>query len=341
MLGIGIIGIGYWGPNLVRNFTALSDKCRVVGVCDQRPERIEFIQANYPSIKGYESDDQLIHDSEVDAVVIATPVFTHHRLAKMALEAGKHVLLEKPLTSTVAEAEELIEIAAKKNVTLMVDHTFLYTGAVRKMKSLVDSGEIGDMLYFDSVRVNLGLFQHDINVIWDLAPHDISICDYVSGKRAIGVNAVGFAHYGQSVENISYLTVWYEDNLLAHIHVNWLAPVKVRMTLIGGTKQMIVYDDTEPSEKIKIYDKRVEFRDAAGKEDRERVYKALVEYRTGDMRAPRIDSTEALKLVAQEFLESVSEQRRPLTSGEDGLHVVSILEAADKSLKQGGARIEI
>ncbi len=341
MLGIGIIGIGYWGPNLVRNFSALPDACTVVGICDQRPDRVKFIQNSYPKIKGFESDDKLIHDSDIDAIVIATPVFTHHRLAKMALEAGKHVFLEKPLTSTVAEAEDLLELAAKKNLTIMVDHTFLYTGAVRKIKSLVDSGDIGDMLYFDSVRVNLGLFQHDINVIWDLAPHDISICDYVSGKHATAVNAVGFAHYGQSVENICYLTVWYEDNLLAHIHVNWLAPVKVRMTLIGGTKQMIVYDDTEPSEKIKVYDKRVEFHDASGKEDREQVYKALVEYRTGDMRAPRIDSTEALKLVAKEFVDAINEKRKPLTSGEDGLHVVSILEAADKSLKQGGARIKI
>lgn len=341
MLGIGIIGVGYWGPNLLRNFSALPDRCKVVGVCDQRSDRVNLVRNSYPSLKGYSTDDELIHDAAIDAVVIATPVFTHHRLAKAALEAGKSVLLEKPMTATVAEAEELINIAERKGLTLMVDHTFLYTGAVRKIKELVANGEIGDMLYFDSVRVNLGLFQHDINAIWDLAPHDISICDYVSGKKALAVNAVGFGYYGQTNENICYLTVWYQDNLLAHFHVNWLAPVKVRTTLIGGTKQMIVYDDNEPSEKVKIYDKKVVFTDATGKEDREKVYKALVEYRTGDMRAPKIDSTEALKLVAVEFLDAIAEKRRPLTSGEDGLHVVRILEAADKSIKQSGMQVKL
>ncbi len=341
MLGIGIIGVGYWGPNLVRNFSSLGSACKVVGVCDQRPERIKYIQNQYPGLKGYQSDEQLIADPDVQAVVIATPVFTHHRLASAALKAGKHVMLEKPLTHTVKEAEDLVNQAAKAGLTLMVDHTFLYTGAVRKIKELKLSGEIGQLLYFDSVRVNLGLFQHDINVIWDLAPHDISICDYISGKKAKSVNATGVAHYGQKIENIGYLTVQYEDDLLAHFHVNWLAPVKVRTTLIGGTKQMIVYDDMDPSEKVKIYDKKVVFTDASGKEDKEQVYKALVEYRTGDMRAPKVESTEALKLVAQEFLGAINEKRKPLTSGEDGLHVVRILEAADQSLKNNGAQVKL
>lgn len=341
MIGIGVIGAGYWGPNLVRNFSSLGNACKVVGVCDQRAERIKFIQNNFPGVKGYSSDEELIKDPDVQAVVIATPVFTHHKLGMAALSVGKHVMLEKPLTHKVSEAEDLINMAHKKGLTLMVDHTFLYTGAVRKIKELKVSGEIGQILYFDSVRVNLGLFQHDINVIWDLAPHDISICDYISGKKAKTVNAVGSAHFGKTIENLGYLTVQYEDDLMAHFHVNWLAPVKLRTTLIGGTKQMIVYDDMEPSEKVKIYDKKVVFSDDGAKEDKEQVYKALVEYRTGDMRAPKIESTEALKLVAQEFVNSINEKRKPLTSGEDGLHVVRILEAADKSLKQNGARVAI
>lgn len=340
MLNIGIIGCGYWGPNLIRNFKSLAS-CKVLGVCDLRQERVKQMLGNYPDLKGYESDEKLVNDPGIDAVVIATPVFMHHRLAKAALNAGKHVLLEKPLTSTTAEAAELIELADKKGLTLMVDHTFLYTGAVRKIKELIDAGEIGQMLYFDSTRVNLGLFQHDINVIWDLAPHDISICDYISGKRALSVNAIGLAHFGQTIENICYLTVKYEGDLLAHFNVNWLAPVKIRTTLIGGTKQMIVYDDMEPSEKVKIYDKKVVFTDSSGKEDKEKVYSALVEYRTGDMRAPKVESTEALKLVAKEFLDSIEKKRKPLTSGEDGLHVVRILEAADKSLKLNGAQVTL
>ncbi len=340
MTGIGIIGCGYWGPNLVRNFKSLSS-CKVVGIHDLRPERVKFIQSSYPDLKSYESVQKLIEDPAIEAVVIATPVAAHFEVAKAALTAGKHVLLEKPLTSSVAQASELVDLAAKKGLTLMVDHTFLYTGAVRKIKELVDSGEIGKLLYFDSVRVNLGLFQHDINVIWDLTPHDISICDYISRKKAVSVNAVGHAFYGQSIENISYLAVKYEDEMLAHFHVNWLAPVKVRTTLIGGTERMIVYDDMEPSEKIKIYDKKVVLTDHAGQEDQEKVYSALVEYRIGDMRAPKLESTEALKLVAKEYVDSITQKRKPLTSGEDGLHVVRILEAADKSLKMNGAQVKL
>jgi predicted dehydrogenase len=338
LTGIGIIGIGYWGPNLVRNFKSVST-CKVVGIHDLRPDRVKFIQNSYPDLRSFESDQKLIDDPAIEAVAIATPVAMHYPVAKAALTAGKHVLLEKPLTSSVAQAAELVELAAKKGLTLMVDHTFLYTGAVRKIKELVDSGELGNLLYFDSVRVNLGLFQHDINVIADLTPHDISICDYISGKKALSVNAVGHAFYGQTIENVGYLAVKYEDDLLAHFHVNWLAPVKVRTTLIGGTEKMIVYDDMEPSEKIKIYDKKVVVTGPTGQEDKESVYRALVEYRTGDMRAPKLESTEALKLVAKEFIDSITQKRKPLSSGEDGLHVVRILEAADRSLKQSGAQI--
>lgn len=340
MLGVGIIGCGYWGPNLIRNFCALSS-CKVIGICDQRQERTAFIKNNHPELKVFDSDDDLIADPAIDAVVVATPVSTHFRLGKAVLESGKHLLMEKPFTQTSAEAEKLIEIAAKSGLTLMVDHTFLYTGAVRKIKELIDSGEIGDLLYFDSVRVNLGLFQHDINVVWDLAPHDISICDFISGKKAVAVNAVGRAHYGRKLEDVCYLAVQYEGELLAHFHSNWLAPVKVRTTLIGGTERMIVYDDSQPSEKIKIYDKKVVFTDESGREDKEKVYQALVEYRIGDMRAPKLESMEALRLVAQEFIDSIEEKRRPLSSGEDGLHVVRILEAADKSLKLRGAVVEL
>ncbi|MGB3092204.1 MAG: Gfo/Idh/MocA family oxidoreductase, partial [Candidatus Zixiibacteriota bacterium] len=277
----------------------------------------------------------IMKDSGVDAVVISTPVSAHFPLAQEALEAGKNVLLEKPMTSTVEQSEKLVELAAKKKKTLMVDHTFLYTGAVRKMKELVQSGELGDLYYFDSVRVNLGLFQHDVNVIWDLAPHDFSIMDFLLQKDPEMVSAVGMCHLGD-LENIAYVTVQYPGNLLGHLHVNWLAPVKVRTTLIGGTRKMIVYDDNEPSEKIKIYDKGVSYSDK--KED---VYQMLVQYRSGDMLAPKLEPTEALRLVSKEFTDSISENRKPLTDGVAGLRVVKLLESANQSIKQKGKVIKL
>jgi predicted dehydrogenase len=288
------------------------------------------VETSYPSVKTTTDYKDLVRDPQIDAVVISTPVSTHFPLAKEAFENGKHVMLEKPMTATVEESEKLIELAEKKKKTLMVDHTFLYTGAVRKMKQLVESGELGELYYFDSVRVNLGLFQHDVNVIWDLAPHDFSIMDYLLQKEPQMVSATGVSHFGD-LENIAYVTVQYPNNLIAHIHVNWLAPVKLRTTLIGGSKKMIVYDDNEPSEKIKIYDRGVTYVEKA-----EDVYQILVQYRTGDMLAPKLDSSEALKLVSKEFVDSITQNRKPLTDGEKGLRVVRLLESANQSLKQKG-----
>lgn len=334
MINIGIIGYGYWGPNLVRNFYATKD-AKVIKVCDLKKERLSLIESSYPTIRTTTNHKEMMSDTQIDSIVISTPVSSHYLLAREALENGKHVLLEKPMTPTVEEAQELIELAEKKKRTLMVDHTFLYTGAVRKMKQLIESGELGDIYYFDSVRVNLGLFQHDVNVVWDLAPHDFSIMDYLLQKDPEMVSAIGVSHLGD-MENIAYITVQYPDNVLGHIHVNWLAPVKVRTTLIGGTKKMIVYDDNEPSEKIKIYDKGVSY-----SERKEDVYQILVQYRTGDMLCPKLEPTEALKLVCKEFVDSIKENRKPLTDGVAGLRVVKLLYAANESLKQKGKLIKL
>jgi predicted dehydrogenase len=334
MINVGVIGYGYWGPNMVRNFYANKD-VKVAWVCDLSKDRLALVEAGYPTVKTTTDHKDIMKDTGVDAVVISTPVSAHFPLAQEALESGKNVLLEKPMTSTVEQSEKLVELAAKKKKTLMVDHTFLYTGAVRKMKELVQSGELGDIYYFDSVRVNLGLFQHDVNVIWDLAPHDFSIMDYLLEKDPEMVSAVGVSHLGD-LENIAYVTVQYPGNLLGHLHVNWLAPVKVRTTLIGGTKKMIVYDDTEPSEKIKIYDKGVSY-----SEKKEDVYQMLVQYRSGDMLAPKLEPTEALRLVSKEFTDSINENRKPLTDGVAGLRVVKLLESANESIKQKGKVIKL
>jgi len=335
-MNIGIIGCGYWGPNLVRNFNALED-ARVVGVSDLRPERLEYISRLYPHIKIISRDcNDILHNSGIDAVVIATPVSTHFTLGMEALENGKHILMEKPMTATTEQAEVLIETAERKNLTLMVDHTFIYTGAVRKIKELVASGELGDLYYFDSVRVNLGLFQSDVNVIWDLAPHDVSIMDHLLDQPPRMISATGVAHFGGGIENMAYISVLYDSGLIGHVHVNWLAPVKVRKTLICGSKKMIVYDDVEPSEKVKVYNKGVDYI-----KKREEAYDILIQYRTGDMLAPRLELIEALNLVAGEFYDSVNDGRRPLTDGAAGLRVVKILEAANNSLKQGGKVIKL
>jgi predicted dehydrogenase len=334
MINVGVIGYGYWGPNMVRNFYSNKD-AKVTWVCDLSKDRLALVESGYPSVRTTTDLKDVLKDTGVDAVVISTPVSAHFPIAKEALESGKHVLLEKPMTSTVEQSEKLVELAAKKKKTLMVDHTFLYTGAVRKMKELVQSGELGDIYYFDSVRVNLGLFQHDVNVIWDLAPHDFSIMDYLLQKDPEMVSAVGMCHLGD-LENIAYVTVQYPGNLLGHLHVNWLAPVKVRTTLIGGTRKMIVYDDNEPSEKIKIYDKGVSY-----SEKKEDVYQMLVQYRSGDMLAPKLEPTEALRLVSKEFTDSISENRKPLTDGVAGLRVVKLLESANQSIKQKGKVIKL
>ncbi|PKK82901.1 MAG: oxidoreductase [candidate division Zixibacteria bacterium HGW-Zixibacteria-1] len=335
-MNIGIIGCGYWGPNLVRNFNALKG-ARVFGVSDLRPERLEYISRLYPNIKIVTNDcNDILRSKDIDAVVIATPVSTHFPLGMEALENGKHLLMEKPMTGTTEQAEVLIETAERKKLTLMVDHTFIYTAAVRKIKEIVVSGELGEIYYFDSVRVNLGLFQSDVNVVWDLAPHDVSIMDHLLDQSPKSISATGVAHFDNGIENMAYISVLYESGLIGHVHVNWLAPVKIRKTLICGSKKMIVYDDVEPSEKVKVYNKGVEYI-----KKREEAYDILVQYRTGDMLAPRLELVEALTLVSQEFYDSINEGRKPLTDGMTGLRVVRILEAANTSLKQGGKVIEL
>jgi len=330
---VGVIGFGYWGPNLVRNFLA-NEHIEGIVVCDASEKRLHVARKRFPSVETVGSCEELLRRTDVAAVTIATPVSTHFALAMKALEAGKHVLIEKPMTETSDEAAKLVERSEERGLVLMVDHTFVYTGAVRKVKEIVDRGALGEVMYFDSVRVNLGLFQHDTNVIWDLAPHDLSIMDYLIGMDPVSVSAVGARHFND-VEDIAYLTVRYSNQLIAHFHVNWLSPVKVRKILIGGSKLMVVYDDMEPSEKIKVYDKGVDIK------ERESIYKTLVQYRTGDMYAPRIDLGEALTLVVEEFLDSISLKRRPLTDGYAGMKVVRILEAATTSLRNGGNAVTL
>jgi predicted dehydrogenase len=335
MVNIGVIGYGYWGPNLVRNFAETRDS-KVTFVSDRRPDRLQLAQTRYPSILVSEDPIELINSPQVDAVVISTPVSTHFDLAVQAFRAGKHVLVEKPMTSSVGEGEKLLEEAAKAKRTLMVDHTFIYTPAVVKIKDLVTSGAMGQMLYYDSVRVNLGLFQHDVNVLWDLAVHDLSIMDFILGEEPGAVSATGVAHLNNQPEDVAYITCYLANNLIAHFHVNWMAPVKVRRTLIGGNKQMIVYDDLEPSEKIKIYDKGVSLSEGA-----EGVYQMLVSYRSGDMWAPHLATTEALKSEAAHFIDCVTNGTHPQTDGEMGLRVVKVLEAADLSMANRGQPIPL
>ena len=330
MIQMGVIGYGYWGPNIVRNFNSL-DGSRVICVCDMNEGLLKKAKKAYPHLKVTTQADEIINDPEVDAVAIVTPVFTHFELAQKALKMGKHILVEKPFTYTTAQAEELVELAEKKNLKIVVDHTFLYTGAVRKIKQLIVDGTLGDLCYFDSMRINLGLFQHDVNVVWDLAPHDLAIMDYLIGERPTAVVATGEAHYNRALEDISYITIYFPNNIIAHINVNWLSPVKVRTTLIGGLKKMLVWNDLDPDEKIKVYDKGVDIKSKNG------VYDLLVSYRSGDMWAPRLDQREALKLMAESFVNYVTNGKTAISNdGLAGLRVVRMLEAADKSLKKRG-----
>ena len=334
MLRIGVIGYGYWGPNVVRNFSTANGS-EVTMVCDMSQQTLKKVNKAYPQISVTDNIDELIKSPDVDAIAIATPVFTHHDLAKKVLEAGKSVFIEKPFTYTVAEAEDLVELAAKKNLKLMVDHTFLYTGAVRKIRQLIDDGILGNLYYFDSSRVNLGLFQHDVNVVWDLAPHDISIMDYVIGEKPQAVVATGIGHFGRGLEDVAYLTFYYDHNIIAHINVNWLSPVKVRTTLIGGEKKMLVWNDLEPDEKIKIYDKGVQVKTKEGK------YNLLVDYRSGDMWAPKVEQTEALKLMAEKFVDYVENGGTIVNDGIAGLNNIKMLEAANKSLTNKSGMVYI
>lgn len=332
MVNLGIIGYGYWGSNLVRNFFAAKD-CRIKSVADARPERLMQLEKIFPSIVCVRNAEDVIHDTGIDALVIATPVSTHFPLAKRALSEGKHVLLEKPMTSSVKEAEILMNLAAQKGALLMVDHTFLYTGAVQKMKQLVVSEELGTIKYLDSTRINLGLFQSDINVLWDLAPHDLSILNYIVKERPYSVNATGISHTGNNIENIAYLTVNYVSGFIAHFNCSWTSPVKVRMMLIGGDKKMILYNDLEPSEKIKVYDTGYSY---SNDEERKQV---MVDYRTGDIHVPKLVTTEALLGMANDFISCIQENRQPRSNSNLGLDVVRILEASDKSIKNQGREV--
>jgi predicted dehydrogenase len=335
MIGVGIIGYGYWGPNLVRNFMG-TPGARVVAVSDLRPERLAKVTSVYPSVEVTTDFHDLLRDSRIAAVAVATPVSSHYELTLQALQAGKHVLVEKPMTENSQQGFRLVDEAARRNLVLMVDHTFLYTGAVRKMRDLVVSNELGRLYYYDSVRVNLGLFQHDVNVLWDLAVHDISIIDYLFPQRPSAVSAIGVSHVAGEPENTAYLTLFFEDAFLAHIHANWLAPVKVRRTLIGGSKKSIVYDDIEPSEKVKVYDKGITLNNSP-----ENVYKMLIKYRTGDMWAPQLDSSEALQVELLHFVECIEKGARPITDGVMGLRIVQILEAASQSMVKRGRVMEL
>ncbi len=324
---VGVIGYGYWGPNLARNFHA-SGGSRVVVICDQRPDALRRAGQEYPRVKLTSDVAELLASTQVDAIAVATPVWTHFEIAKAALLAGKHVFVEKPFTASSAQAEELIDLAQTKHLTIMVDHTFLFTGAVKKIRGLIEDNSLGRLYYYDSTRVNLGLFQHDINVIWDLAPHDLSIMDYLITDRPQGVVATGETHLN-GVEDVAFITIYFPRNIIAHINVNWLSPVKVRTTLIGGEKKMLVWNDLEADEKLRVYDKGVDM----GKPG---VYELLVSYRSGDMWAPKVERLEALRCEADYFVECIRKTIQPINNGESGLRIVKLLEAADKSLKKRG-----
>jgi predicted dehydrogenase len=339
MLKVGVIGYGYWGPNVARNFHVVAG-AGLVAISDVSDKRLALAQGHYPFIRVTKDPLELIKAPDVDAVAIVTPVFAHYEMAKAALLAGKHIFIEKPFTSTSAQARELIDLAAKRKLRIMVDHTFLFTGAVRKIKELIDAGELGNLLFYDSVRVNLGLFQHDINVIWDLAPHDLSIMAHLIGRKPTALTAHGSIHFGSGLEDIAYVSVEFEGNaFIAHFHVNWLSPVKVRQTLISGDRKMLVWDDLSPDEKVKIYDRGVEIKSGNGGKDG--IHELLVSYRSGDVHIPKLEATEALRAEAQYFVECVDKGVDPFNNGRAGLEVVRLLEAADASLKNGGIKVKL
>lgn len=328
-VNVGIIGCGYWGPNLVRNFSAV-DNCYVKYCCDVDSNRLKYIQKLHPFLKITNEYKRVIEDASVNAVVIATPVSMHFPIAMNALEAGKDVWIEKPMTASVKEAQALIKMTEKHKRLIFVDHTFIYTGAIRKIKEIIKSNVIGRILYFDSVRVNLGLFQHDVNVIWDLAPHDLSVMDYLLEKTPSGIYATGVGHYNNDIENIAYLSLKFDNNMLAHFHFSWLAPVKIRQILICGSEKMILYNDMEPSEKVKVFDKGV----TVNEKKRESLYQTLVSYRTGDVYSPKLDTKEALSLACEHFVECINSRKPPLTDGYAGLRVVKMIEASQRSIKK-------
>lgn len=334
MIKVGVIGYGYWGPNLVRNFVA-NPGTAVACVCDRDAGRLHKVEALYPAIRLTTSADELIADPEIDAVVVATPVHSHFAMAMAALKAGKHVLVEKPIASTADEARQLVDEADRRGLVLMVDHTFVYTGAVRKMHELIRTEDFGAVRYYDSTRVNLGLFQSDVNVLWDLAVHDLSIMSYVLDKSPEAVSATGHTHIPGQPEYAAFLTVFFGD-IIAHINVNWLSPVKIRRTLVGGANQMIVYDDLETSEKIKLYDKGITVTETP-----EDVRKLLISYRTGDLWSPNVAATEALAVEAAHFAACLEGREEPITGGRAGLELVRILGAANESIRARGAPVAL
>lgn len=328
VLRMGVIGFGYWGPNIVRNIRSI-DNAELAAVCDKSPAALRRAAKGYPGVHLTTDFAEVLRSPDIDAVAVITPVWTHYELAKSALENGKHVFVEKPFTSTPWQAEELIELADRKGLKIMVDHTFLFSGAVRKIREIVDAGTLGPLYYFDSTRVNLGLFQHDVSVVWDLAPHDLSIMDHVIREEPEAVVATGGNHLNGQAD-MAFITIYFPRNIVAHINVNWLSPVKVRTTLIGGKDKMLVWNDLEADEKIKVYDKGVQITNGEG------LYDLLVSYRTGDVWAPKCDQTEALKTELQYFTDCVLNNRTPMNDGLAGLRVVKLLDAADQSLKERG-----
>ena len=330
---VGVIGYGYWGPNIARNLSGI-DNCQLIAVCDRNPAALKRAHRSHPGAQLTTDVSDVLQSPDIDAVAVVTPVWTHFDLARAALENGKHVFVEKPFTSTSHQAEQLIELAERKNLQIMVDHTFLFSGAVRKIRDLVDNGTLGPLYYYDSTRVNLGLFQHDVSVLWDLAPHDLSIMDHLIVERPEAVVATGGSHLN-GLADMAFITVYFRSNVIAHFNVNWLSPVKVRSTLIGGRDKMLLWNDLDPDEKIKVYDKGVEITSG------ESVYDLLVSYRSGDVWGPKVDSTEALKVELEYFVECVLEGKSPSNDGAAGLRVVRLLEAAEQSLNARGRLVTL
>ncbi|MEW5691884.1 MAG: Gfo/Idh/MocA family oxidoreductase [Candidatus Hydrogenedentota bacterium] len=334
MIKVGVIGYGYWGPNIARNFNII-ESAKLIAICDSDKKARERARKMYPYVNIVANSDDIIKSKDIDVIAIVTPVSSHFNLAKKALQNGKHIFIEKPFISNSVQGEELIQIAEKKKLTIMVDHTYIFTGSIKKIKELIDNKIVGNLFYYDSTRVNLGLFQHDVNVIWDLAVHDVAIMDFLINKKPVAVSATGSKHFCRDLEDVAFLTLYFNDNFIAHFNVNWLSPVKIRLTLIGGDKKMVLWNDLESDEKIKIYDKGVDIKTVEGK------YKLLVDYRSGDMYAPKLERKEALKTEIEYFIECIEKNKRVINDGYAGLRVIKILEASNKSLKKFGRYIKL
>jgi predicted dehydrogenase len=334
MIKVGVIGYGYWGPNVLRNFNSYPHS-EVIALSDVSEKALDCAQSKYPNLNVCKDYRFVIDHPEIDAIAIVTPLKTHYEIAKKALLAGKHVFLEKPITETSQQASELIELAAKRNLILMVDHTFLFTESVQKIKSLIDSDELGKLLYFDSTRVNLGLFRSDVNVIWDLASHDFSLMDYLIPQKPLSISAMGIDHFGSGKYNTAYVTILFE-NMIAHFNLNWLSPVKIRSTYVCGDKKMVAWDELKSDEKIKIYDKGVQI-----ESDPVSIYKKRIGYRLGDVCSPQLGSREALSTETEYFLECINQKKNPINDGEQGLRILKLLEACDASINNNGKQIDL